>query len=220
MKNNGLLAGVLFFAQATLFPILNSGLPLTQFSWRLAALVAMALALSFTQSAFFPRAMLIAAAVLGLLGCIGQWQLLPLVITQLGFSLLLNFQQLNVRVQLSGWFIQVIFLQLLLTIAVVQVLPAAFLTGLLLDIALLTLPALLTLWADRLPGWSDVVLLVAMAGGGFLLQRLTLVTAAALLILTALLNPRIAKKASSHPALYAALATIQGLLMTLTRLHG
>ena len=88
----------------------------------------------------------------------------------------------------------------------------------LLDLALLYVPALIGLWASHFPKWTDMVLLAITVVIGYWLQRLNLIAIGGIIILVTLINSRRPFKVPSY--LYQFSPVIATLLLYLARMHG
>ena len=208
-----LFTGVLAWAQVVVFPLLLIGPANLNWRLQLVAATLLPLCLALAQARIWPAPLLGLAALLGLITCSAQWTLLPLVLAQRVLAWLLSTQSLTPPLAASVWLIECFFLQVTLTTVASQVID---LTALI-DLALVMLPFLISIWAKSLPGWLDVIAIILVAGVGMYLQHLTLLSALAIVLLAVVVSTR------SHPLRplwvnAAALAT--GLIIIATRLHG
>lgn len=213
MTSSKFIQGIIAFGQAALFPLLYVGWGSIHWQWQLFVLLAMTVAIVFQQ---FSKHTLIAtgvAFILGLVGSIGHWQLLPLVIAQVVFGLLLGTQSFSARARLSLWFVQVYFLQVILITSLTQVLTRESL----LIIGFLLAPFLIVLWADKLPAWGDLILLIGLVIAGYLTQSLTLSASLALVVLPAFLSTR---RHAPVAIIYNGLSLLSALILAFSRLHG
>ncbi|QVI35400.1 hypothetical protein BVJ53_06385 [Lacticaseibacillus chiayiensis] len=203
-----------FICQALAYPFLiATGL---QISWnfQLIALLLMILCLSGTGLVKRYDLMLLLAAIMGILGAINQWLLLPLIVVQLVITLLLRTQKMP-----SQWMNTVIFGQALLAqVMIIYANLHFFNRTMLLDLVLLYMPALIGLWANHLPKWADLILLLAVGTIGYFQQRMTLIAIAGMLIVTLTISSRRSFKLPAYS--YQLSPLILTLLLYLTRLHG
>ncbi|WP_125704681.1 hypothetical protein [Lacticaseibacillus daqingensis] len=171
MRTHKLLTAASLAAQLLLLPLLLNRTQLTALPWSMWALIAMALALAWTQATRDLRG-LWPALVLALLGCVGAWRLLPLALAQIGLAALLASQNLQRPLQLSGWQIEVAFVQLLLLARLNTVLTLSAV----LAVVFVATPPLLAQWSQ--PLWVSIGLQVLVAGLAVWQQSFTLITAA------------------------------------------
>lgn len=207
-----LFLGTTRFLQVAAFPILYTWGSLT-WSWPLGWALAMTLALALMHPLKQVAWGCGLGLVFGVLACIGQWRLLPLVIAQVGLAYLLSTQALKPRWQATLWFIQVYFNQTLLLVVLMHVLTPMSL----LVLALLSLPFILAMWSDQLPIWGVLAALLAVIAVGYWTQQLTLIAAGCLLVIPCLISPRVTPM---RPIVYDWASIIMIVIFNLTRLHG
>ncbi|MDE3314742.1 hypothetical protein [Lacticaseibacillus zeae] len=203
-----------FIGQVLAYPFLiATGL---QISWNFQLIALLLMTLCLAGTGFVKRydLMLLLAAIMGLLGAINQWLLLPLIAVQLVITLLLRTQKMP-----SQWMNTVIFGQALLAqVIIIYACLHFFNRTMLLDLALLYLPALIGLWANHLPKWADLILLLVVGAIGYFQQRMNLIAIAGMLVVALAISSRRSFKLPAYSYQFSPL--IMALLLYLTRLHG
>ena len=157
---------------------------------------------------------LLLAGVSGIIGTINQWLLLPLIIVQIVIAFLLQTQKMP-----ALWVDTVVFGQaLLLQITLIYASLHFFNRTMLLDLALLYLPALIGLWANRFPKWTDLILLLVVAILGYVQQRINFIAIGGMFIIVTVINSRRPFKLPRY--IYQFSPLIMTLLLYLARMHG
>ncbi|WP_179396290.1 hypothetical protein [Lacticaseibacillus absianus] len=176
MKNKLLLTASAA-AQLLILPLLLNRTQLTQLTLSTWALIAMALCLAWVNVSRDLRGLLPALVLAGI-GAWGTWRLLPLALAQIALAALLASQNLQKPLALSGWQLEVAFVQLLLLAQLNQLItPQA-----LLAVTFVTLPPLVAQWTPHLPWWATLASQVLIAGLAVWQQSFTWVTAAIALL--------------------------------------
>ena len=158
--------------------------------------------------------LLLIAGVSGIIGTINQWLLLPLIIVQIVIAFLLQTQKMP-----ALWVDTVVFGQaLLLQITLIYASLHFFNRTMLLDLALLYLPALIGLWANRFPKWTDLILLLVVAILGYVQQRINFIAIGGMFIIVTVINSRRPFKLPRY--IYQFSPLIMTLLLYLARMHG
>ena len=158
--------------------------------------------------------LLLIAGVSGIIGTINQWLLLPLIIVQIVIAFLLQTQKMP-----ALWLDTVVFGQaLLLQITLIYASLHFFNRTMLLDLALLYLPALIGLWANRFPKWTDLILLLVVAILGYVQQRINFIAIGGMFIIVTVINSRRPFKLPRY--IYQFSPLIMTLLLYLARMHG
>ncbi|EGF39029.1 hypothetical protein AAULR_06224 [Lacticaseibacillus rhamnosus MTCC 5462] len=158
--------------------------------------------------------LLLLASVSGIIGTINQWLLLPLIIVQIVIAFLLQTQKMP-----ALWLDTVVFGQaLLLQITLIYASLHFFNRTMLLDLALLYLPALIGLWANRFPKWTDLILLLVVAILGYVQQRINFIAIGGMFIIVTVINSRRPFKLPRY--IYQFSPLIMTLLLYLARMHG
>nr|DAZ16202.1 MAG TPA: hypothetical protein [Caudoviricetes sp.]DAZ24887.1 MAG TPA: hypothetical protein [Caudoviricetes sp.] len=189
-----------------------------QVNWtfQLVALLFMTICLAGTTLVSSNKLMLLLliAGVSGIIGTINQWLLLPLIIVQIVIAFLLQTQKMP-----ALWLDTVVFGQaLLLQITLIYASLHFFNRTMLLDLALLYLPALIGLWANRFPKWTDLILLLVVAILGYVQQRINFIAIGGMFIIVTVINSRRPFKLPRY--IYQFSPLIMTLLLYLARMHG
>lgn len=215
MKNINQGAGaVAFIGQILAYPFLIALSLQITWHFQIIALLLMGVCLSAAMVGKRYPLVLIIAAITGIIGAINQWILLPLVAVQLLLTFLLRTQKVTKQWAGTIAFGQAILFQILLIYAGLHFLSQ----DMLLDLALLYVPALIGLWANHFSKWTDMVLLAITVVIGYWLQRLNLIAIGGIIILVTLINSRRPFKVPSY--LYQFSPVIATLLLYLARMHG
>ncbi|EPC75889.1 hypothetical protein Lpp71_05670, partial [Lacticaseibacillus paracasei subsp. paracasei Lpp71] len=172
MKNINQGAGAAaFIGQILAYPFLIALSLQITWHFQIIALLLMGVCLAAAMVVKRYPLVLIIAAITGIIGAINQWILLPLVAVQLLLTFLLRTQKVTKQWVGTIAFGQAILFQILLIYAGLHFLSQ----DMLLDLALLYVPALIGLWANHFPKWTDMVLLAITVVIGYWLQRLNLI---------------------------------------------
>ncbi|RNE07967.1 hypothetical protein FAM22279_01649 [Lacticaseibacillus paracasei] len=215
MKNINQGAGAAaFIGQILAYPFLIALSLQITWHFQIIALLLMGVCLAAAMVVKRYPLVLIIAAITGIIGAINQWILLPLVAVQLLLTFLLRTQKVTKQWVGTIAFGQAILFQILLIYAGLHFLSQ----DMLLDLALLYVPALIGLWANHFPKWTDMVLLAITVVIGYWLQRLNLIAIGGIIILVTLINSRRPFKVPSY--LYQFSPVIPTLLLYLARMHG
>ncbi|EPC99553.1 hypothetical protein Lpp125_12436 [Lacticaseibacillus paracasei subsp. paracasei Lpp125] len=215
MKNINQGAGAAaFIGQILAYPFLIALSLQITWHFQIIALLLMGVCLAAAMVVKRYPLVLIIAAITGIIGAINQWILLPLVAVQLLLTFLLRTQKVTKQWAGTIAFGQAILFQILLIYAGLHFLSQ----DMLLDLALLYVPALIGLWANHFPKWTDMVLLAITVVIGYWLQRLNLIAIGGIVILVTLINSRRPFKVPSY--LYQFSPVITTLLLYLARMHG
>ena len=213
MTINRALVGIVSFLQIIILPLLYPGFTNLSWSWQLGCALAMVLMLGLIPTQAQMDWLVLAAGGLGVLACVGQWRLLPLVVAQIALTVLISTQSLTPQWEATGWLLVVFFVQGFLMYLVLHTLTLA----LLMLLALLTLPLLVAIWGDHLSLVVMIGLLIILAVIGYWLQQLTLLAALGTIVMGTVLSSRFVRP---QPVWYAAGGIVITLIFTLTRLHG
>ena len=201
------------FIQAAALPLLLNWANFSFHDWPFLALLGLTITLAALATTARPGTWTIAAFTLAIIGSSNQWALLPLALAQVGLGWLLATQKMSVKSAISGWLIEVTFIQLMLSASLTHglttLVPVVF--------ALINALLLLSVWADQLPLWALAVLILAGLGTGYWLQQFTLSFCAAVLVVLSVLNTR-RIKANMLPFTWAGIAL--SLTFVLIRIHG
>ena len=215
MKNINQGAGAAaFIGQILAYPFLIALSLQITWHFQIIALLLMGVCLAAAMVVKRYPLVLIIAAITGIIGAINQWILLPLVAVQLLLTFLLRTQKVTKQWAGTIAFGQAILFQILLIYAGLHFLSQ----DMLLDLALLYVPALIGLWANHFPKWTDMVLLAITVVIGYWLQRLNLIAIGGIVILVTLIHSRRPFKVPSY--LYQCSPVIATLLLYLARMHG
>ncbi|QEM97278.1 hypothetical protein [Lacticaseibacillus paracasei] len=215
MKNINQGAGAAaFIGQILAYPFLIALSLQITWHFQIIALLLMGVCLAAAMVVKRYPLVLIIAAITGIIGAINQWILLPLVAVQFLLTFLLRTQKVTKQWAGTIAFGQAILFQILLIYAGLHFLSQ----DMLLDLALLYVPALIGLWANHFPKWTDMVLLAITVVIGYWLQRLNLIAIGGIVILVTLINSRRPLKVPSY--LYQFSPVIATLLLYLARMHG
>lgn len=211
MTIKSLFAAVTAVVQIALLPLLlNPGIV---FSGPLIALLALILVMAGLANFAKPLWWTVAALILAVISSSANWTLLPLALAQIGLGLLLATQKMSPLLKASGWQLEVLFLQLLLSASITHGLTT---TALIINCLFAAL-MLLLIWAERLPFAATLILLVAILGIGFWQQQFTLLFALIALACSGILTVRHWAK---QPGVIAWTQIILSALLYLVRLHG
>ncbi|WP_461215205.1 hypothetical protein [Lacticaseibacillus sp. GG6-2] len=213
MTINKASVGVLSFLQIIILPLLYPGVATIDWSWQLGCALALVLALSLMHSQWRLSWWLIAAGGFGVLACVGQWRLLPLVIAQILLTALVSTQDLTPQWEATAWMLVTFFVQAFLLYLVMHTLTLQVLVML----GLVTLPVVVAIWGDRMPLVVMVGLLVVITAVGYWLQQFTLVAAVGTLIVATVTSSRFLRPRASW---YAVSGIVIALIFILARLHG
>ena len=195
MKNINQGAGAAaFIGQILAYPFLIALSLQITWHFQIIALLLMGVCLAAAMVVKRYPLVLIIAAITGIIGAINQWILLPLVAVQLLLTFLLRTQKVTKQWAGTIAFGQAILFQILLIYAGLHFLSQ----DMLLDLALLYVPALIGLWANHFPKWTDMVLLAITVVIGYWLQRLNLIAIGGIVILVTLINSRRPFKVPSY----------------------
>ncbi|MDN6104178.1 MAG: hypothetical protein L0I68_06695, partial [Lacticaseibacillus paracasei] len=195
MKNINQGAGAAaFIGQILAYPFLIALSLQITWHFQIIALLLMGICLAAAMVVKRYPLVLIIAAITGIIGAINQWILLPLVAVQLLLTFLLRTQKVTKQWVGTIAFGQAILFQILLIYAGLHFLSQYML----LDLALLYVPALIGLWANHFPKWTDMVLLAITVVIGYWLQRLNLIAIGGIIILVTLINSRRPFKVPSY----------------------
>ncbi|WP_127848501.1 hypothetical protein [Lacticaseibacillus hulanensis] len=198
---------------ALTIPLLNFGAGATTWGLQLTALVLLALLVAAMNMQWREKWLLVAAAILAVIGSSANWMLLPLAAAQVLLALLVTTQAMPAPLRATAMIGQAAFLQVLLTMAGSQILSHSFLLQLLFT----AIPFIVASWSGKMPIWLTAVLVVGLAVAGYFTQTLTLLVALVIIIL-ALLPIR---SADRMPAWYWAIAfPIAQVVLQLSLLHG
>lgn len=201
------------FLQLCVLPLFLSGWQNLSWHVTLIALLITALMISAAANQLWPLPALGIGVIASVVVAWHNWLLLPLLIAQLLLALVLGTQRLSLRVMLTLWTVQVVFVQVAFLLAVTHVLPLTTIE----DLLLISVPFMISLWADQLPAWVDLGLIVLLAIVGFWLQRLTIISAIAMLLLPTALN---VKRVQPRLLWYQLAPLAAACVMIITRLHG
>ena len=207
---------IAFLGQALAYPFLIAMSLQVNWTFQLVALLFMTTCLAGTTLVSSNKLMLLLliAGVSGIIGTINQWLLLPLIIVQIVIAFLLQTQKMP-----ALWVDTVVFGQaLLLQITLIYASLHFFNRTMLLDLALLYLPALIGLWANRFPKWTDLILLLVVAILGYVQQRINFIAIGGMFIIVTVINSRRPFKLPRY--IYQFSPLIMTLLLYLARMHG
>lgn len=207
---------IAFLGQALAYPFLIAMVLQVNWTFQLVALLFMTICLAGTTLVSSNKLMLLLliAGVSGIIGTINQWLLLPLIIVQIVIAFLLQTQKMP-----ALWLDTVVFGQaLLLQITLIYASLHFFNRTMLLDLALLYLPALIGLWANRFPKWTDLILLLVVAILGYVQQRINFIAIGGMFIIVTVINSRRPFKLPRY--IYQFSPLIMTLLLYLARMHG
>ena len=207
---------IAFLGQALAYPFLIAMALQVNWTFQLVALLFMTTCLAGTTLVSSNKLMflLLIAGVSGIIGTINQWLLLPLIIVQIVIAFLLQTQKMP-----ALWVDTVVFGQaLLLQITLIYASLHFFNRTMLLDLALLYLPALIGLWANRFPKWTDLILLLVVAILGYVQQRINFIAIGGMFIIVTVINSRRPFKLPRY--IYQFSPLIMTLLLYLARMHG
>ena len=207
---------IAFLGQALAYPFLIAMTLQVNWTFQLVALLFMIICLAGTTLVSSNKLMLLLliAGVSGIIGTINQWLLLPLIIVQIVIAFLLQTQKMP-----ALWLDTVVFGQaLLLQITLIYASLHFFNRTMLLDLALLYLPALIGLWANRFPKWTDLILLLVVAILGYVQQRINFIAIGGMFIIVTVINSRRPFKLPRY--IYQFSPLIMTLLLYLARMHG
>ncbi|WP_125711489.1 hypothetical protein [Lacticaseibacillus porcinae] len=213
MPNSKPVKVALSWLQIVLLPMLYMWSAGIQWSVGLVATLLFALSLAGARSGENLNWWLIAATVFGVVAASVQWWLLPVILAQVVYGALINSQKLSQPLEITLWTISVFFAQMV----VLYQLMHGTTWQLLLLLAVLLLPQIVSVWADRLPLWLGLLLLVVIAVVGYFSGQLTLIAAGALVVINAATSTRVVKINASLQALASVLI---GVIFILSRLHG
>lgn len=198
---------------ALLMPLVNLGPGSTSWGMHLLALIALAIVLAAMNMHWQEKWLLVAAAILAIIGSAGNWTLLPLAVAQVLLALLINTQDMQTPLRATSMIAKSAFLQVLITMAGSQIITRTFLFQLLFT----TVPFIIAAWGSELPLPLTAILVVGVGVAGYFTQTLTLLVTL-LIIIWALLPVRVY---SRMPAWYwTGAVPIIGFLLHLTILHG
>ena len=213
MQNSKPVLVALSWLQIALMPMLYLWSAGIQWSLALVATLLFTLMLAGARSQTKLIWWLAAATIFGVIAASTQWLLLPVILAQVVYSGLINSQKLSQALEITLWTISVFFAQMVLLYQLMQ----GTTWQLLLLLAVLLIPQVISVWADRMPVWLALILLAAVALIGYFSGQLTLIAAGALVVIAAALSTRVLKVNATLQALASA---IIGLIFILSRLHG
>lgn len=122
--------------------------------------------------------LLVAAAILAIIGSAGNWTLLPLAAAQVLLALLINTQDMQTPLRATSMIAQSAFLQVLITMAGSQIITRTFLFQLLFT----TVPFIIAAWGSELPLPLTAILVVGVGVAGYFTQTLTLLVTLLIII--------------------------------------
>ncbi|WP_407893274.1 hypothetical protein [Lacticaseibacillus sp. N501-2] len=213
MRNSKPVLVALSWLQIILWPLLYLWSAGIQWSVALVATLLFAFTLAGARSQVKLGWWLVAAGVFGIIAASSQWLLLPVILAQVAYSGLINSQKLTPPLAITLWTINVYFGQMVLLYQLMQ----SMTWQLLVLLAILLLPQIIAVWADRLPIWLGLVLLAALAVSGYLSGQVPLIAAGALVIITAATSTRVLKLNTTVQTLAS---VVIGGIFILSRLHG
>ncbi|KRN20780.1 hypothetical protein [Lacticaseibacillus camelliae] len=201
------------FLQAATLPLMLSLSNFNWHDWPFLALLGLTLVLAALSTTSRTTPWTIAALALAIIGSSSQWALLPLALAQVGLGWLLATQKMSAKMAITGWLVELTFIQIMLSANLTQGLttlaPIVF--------ALINGLLLLCVWAGNLPLWLLAVLGLAGLGMGYWMQQFTLSFCAAFLVVASVLNTR---RIKPNPLPFSWAGIILNLTFIFIRIHG
>lgn len=211
LKTDGMTA-LGFALLALTYPILIVGPTHLLWQFSFVALIVLTVTLAGILLHWHTTWFSVAGLIIAIAAATSHWFLLPLLLAQVGLATIIATQRLSPPVKTAGVLIVAGFVQTAIVMNQTALIDRTFL----IDLGLQLAPFVIVLAAQHLPIWGLGLLELAVIAAGYFLQRFTIITAVACIVLTLL--PALIKRLPV--AYYPLAATVLGVTLHLSMMHG